>query len=126
MNETLVDIEVARLLKEVGFIWSVRHFFKYADTDKPEANEYHPDNYNGDNWAKGYYSRPTLSRAADWLRTQGLHVYCSITLMGTYTWTIQDIQHGKILQSGYLKKKDHDTALAAGIKQALTILKERK
>lgn len=77
MTDDYVSFETARLLKEAGFIVFCDKYFV-----KPEITDYYKSRGINANWnaLDEYFSRPTLSLAAKWLReVKNIHIqiYCT-------------------------------------------------
>lgn len=65
MTDDYVSFETAKLLKEAGFDWPCREHYAHNKGKVLTWTDMEPCNQNE---YKYYYSRPTLSLAAKWLR----------------------------------------------------------
>lgn len=72
MKEAYVTFEVAKLLKEKGFDWTVDTY--YCDDSnyvQHDIIEYRKENYNSH---KLHISAPTQQMVCRWLRERGIHI----------------------------------------------------
>ncbi len=128
----LCYLQLSQALKEAGFDAPVQSYFhdniegalceEFDETDDPE-------NYNSEDWANSYISRPSLALAAAWLRGKGLHVYVANRFMpcGVWCYEVADISNPKSMQHLYGSTESypiHDDALSAGIAAGLLIYKD--
>lgn len=104
-HEYYVSLEVAKLLKQLGFDWGCR--------------EYYPTSFIACRYEE--YAKPTLDVAQRWLReTQGIEVYI-IPFRTNYKFIICYI--GEIESD--VKYTTYEKAQEAGIKKALKIILEK-
>lgn len=67
-HECYVSLEVAKLLKEAGFDWSVMHFYDEFEDGKIPFYSRGAEELQQNMNAFGYYSAPTLAAAQQYLR----------------------------------------------------------
>ena len=83
MEEQLITLETAKLLKERGFNVPVRD---YWHPTYEESNDLGIDDFNRDTWGEGYYSLPTQSLLQKFIREQrGVHIEVRRNASG-YFW----------------------------------------
>ena len=110
---THVKKRTAILLKEKGFDLPCRQYFDYRE--ELQGTQY--DDLTKWSMLDGLFSAPTLHEAADWLRTNSVHVYVTCTYSEWY-YSIQDTT-GISLFNSTTPYDTHDLALEAGIVHAL-------
>lgn len=124
MTESLVSLEVAKLLKDKGF----NEYCEWAIDDKGEM-------YDLDEFAElsrlntlhpaGFYSMPTQTLAQKWLRdTQRVIVLVDYDSTDTEYWcniTYMDSSRKEAFTTG-LSCDTYESALEEGLKQALKLI----
>jgi hypothetical protein len=115
MTETLVSAEIAQALKDKGFNWEVNNYYCGGI-----AVPYSCASYNANKIRDAQYSAPTLSHAAMWLRSKGVHVFVNRWHTGKWHYFVHvlgvDEDH---CETGF---PTHDTALSSGILNALKMI----
>ncbi len=128
---TICSLEQSKKLKIAGFAWPVFEYYHpdYKGVQKHMGEE-EGCNYNGKNWAPGYYSAPSLVLMAQWLReVKGLHVVaCPENKAHSCNWVYSIYLRSEkdkgwmcVVVSGIINPT-HDAALSEGIDKALEIL----
>lgn len=138
-HETYVSLEVAKLLRQLGFDWEVISFYTNDITEGCES-EYELrlvkfDNWNGKNktWCD-LISAPTLEVAQRWLREvkncyTGVEVFVhdldKNNIYYTYNWVVY-FNGDRYSGSDYDTTRYYEVAQEASIKKALKIILEKK
>ena len=135
-HEYYVSLEVAKLLKEVGFNWEIMSFYT-NDISEGCESEYELrlvrfDNWNGINksWCD-LVSCPTLEIAQRWLRVvKGIHLYVRPILdehKYVVTVVIDDLTWGQVNDNNGISKRfnTYEEAQEMGIKKAIEIILEK-
>lgn len=131
-HECYVSLEVAKLLKEVGFDWSVMHFYDEFEDGKIPFYSRGAEELQQNMNAFGYYSAPTLEVAQRWLReVKDIDVYIFPTTNNkrgcVYEWGIKTF--GRALwvegQPYTNQYETYEEAQEAGIKKALELILEK-
>ena len=116
MTDDYVSFETARLLKEAGFDCPCIEYYTleegkihgWADAEPYNQNEY-----------KYYYSRPTLSLAAKWLREENniyVEVICKFTCWKFSLINLNPVCIIKLTAGSF---NTYEEALEEGLKEAL-------
>lgn len=126
-----VDYATAVMLKEKGYDVPCGSYrwdgsYKFISDCPPDIERLHhivgrPENHNS---IATRISAPTLAEAADWLRGNGVHVYCEPNIYFTnWWWRISTLDHMNCEDPNCLDPfPTHDEALHGGIKQALLLI----
>ena len=119
-HETYVSLEVAKLLKEVGFDWECSHWIgddgSLWITDR-ETNNLSPEN------KERFLHCPSLAVAQKWLR-EVKGYYLGIVYSSLYEkWYVS--LPNSLGQETILENDTYESALEAGIKKCLTLILEK-
>lgn len=135
MEEQLVSLEVAKLLKEKEFNISCRYCYGYhtesiCDFMIERRGTIYEDEYDGYNWNDGKFpliehptSAPTQSLAQKWLREEKgivLIVDVDFTELKCYYCNIYD--HSRLLAKQSDNYITYEEALEEGLKEALKLI----
>ena len=134
-HECYVSLEVAKLLKQVGFDWEVTHFYFSPDSSwiNPSFEErdyYEADNYNNDGLEKikgekhaRFISAPTLDIAQRWLReVKHTHIDTFPSLNSLNNWAGCIYSNDIDNCSTWDGFNTYEEAQEAGIKKVLEII----
>lgn len=119
MIDDYVSFETARLLKEAGFIVFCDKYFV-----KPEITDYYKGRGINANWnALGeYFSRPTLSLAAKWLREEN-NIYVEVIRKFTcWKFSLINLNPVCIIKLTAGSFNTYEETLEEGLKEALEFL----
>ena len=129
-HECYVSLEVAKLLKELGFDWECREYYYNFITTGWSLN--FDDNFvNWNSWSEQYISAPTLEVAQRWLRVvKGIHLYVRPILdehKYVVTVVVDDLTWGQVNDNNGTAKRfnTYEEAQEAGIKKVLEIILEK-
>ena len=129
-HEYYVSLEVAKLLKEVGFDWECREYY-YNFTTTGWSLSFDDNFVNWNSWSEQYISAPTLEVAQRWLR-EVKNCYTGIDVFvrnpdknNTYynRWFVY-FNGTRYSGSNYDDTQYYEDAQEAGIKKALEIILE--
>lgn len=135
MEEQLVSLEVAKLLKEKGFNIPCRYCYGYCtesicDFITERRGTIYEDEYNGHDWNYEKFplighatSAPTQSLAQKWLREEKgivLIVDVDFTELKCYYCNIYD--HSRLLAKQSGNYTTYEEALEEGLKEALKLI----
>ena len=121
MEEQLVSLETAKLLKEREF--SVNTNAYYDDCNKLQVNK--PENdWNDPLYLGTICSAPTQSLAQKWLRTLGVHIEILLEENPPYeSYHYRVMKVGQYFSLSYDPfKGTYEEALEEGLKQALKLI----
>lgn len=128
MEEQLVSFETAKLAKEKGFDWKVRHHYRDGNMyDKTLICSGNPYNMNSEEeqkmWITNLYSTPTQSLLQKWLREEhNLHICIAYgDLSNKYMGDIMS-RDGKMLVDIECIHKTYEEALEEGLQEALKLI----
>ena len=124
MNEELVTLETAKMLKEKGFNEYCKDIIR-EDNGRMMQSVFRTNK----DLPKGAYSRPTQSIAAKWLReTKNLHISIIRNACG-YGYDICKADNGTHITDGIFKGPNdggqwdtYEEALEAGIQKAIELI----
>ena len=127
INEDFITFEQAKLLKELGFDWECDHIysFTYHNHNKPIFQQYETtDHYE----VEKYWYAPTLAQAQKWLReVKGVKVYVKPLFSSEeYEYCISFKFKGYGGDEDYGVKKTWESALSAGIDEAIKLVKKEE
>ena len=111
-----VSFETAQLLKEAGFIVFCDKYFV-----KPEITDYYKGRGINANWnaLDEYFSRPTLSLAAKWLREEN-NIYVEVIRKFTcWKFSLINLNPVCIIKLTAGSFNTYEEALEEGLKEAL-------
>ena len=132
-HETYVSLEVAKLLKEAGFDWETREYYKFTDEGYRFRWNALPVNWNKKvaaliaekhGLSEGY-SAPTLSVVQKWLReVKGYSIYPTF---GGYKIYVLDANDSAGFSKTYVLNSilTYEKAQEAGIKKVLKLILEK-
>ena len=129
MNEDYVSFEVAKLLKEKGFDWSVNHYYnKFGNFNNTYGTW---ENYS-DLVGELMISAPTLYIARKWLReTKGIYIWVEPVIGHRWTVSFCDLNvceeesdwiERELHKDGYPIYYSYEDALNAGILETLKLI----
>ena len=118
MNEDYVSHEVAKLLKEKGFAFTIcKGFAKYSENEMKKI---------------AFYQRPTLYMAQEWLRKEkGIYVWVEPVVGHKWTVSFCDLNvsaeesdwiERELHKDGYPIYNTFEEALQTGILEALKLI----
>ena len=116
MTDDYVSFETAKLLKEAGFIVFCDKYFV-----KPEITDYYKGRGINANWnaLDEYFSRPTLSLAAKWLREEN-NIYVEVISKFTcWKFSLINLNPVCIIKLTAGSFNTYEEALEEGLKEAL-------
>lgn len=119
MTDDYVSFETAKLLKEAGFIVFCDKYFV-----KPEITDYYKGRGINANWnaLDEYFSRPTLSLAAKWLREEN-NIYVEVIRKFTcWKFSLINLNPVCIIKLTAGSFNTYEEALEEGLKEALEFL----
>ena len=147
MKDQIVSIEVAKLLKELGFDWKTLHYYYKGKLEEPWLE-------NGSSTDCGFrvdledlfeqhnqphceaYSAPTKSLTQKWiLENYGLFIYIDTIITNEYWYSIKNIKNltpYRVIKSqldDLVSDDDFETyegALEAGLLSSLNYIKQNK
>lgn len=121
MEEQLVSLEVAKLLKEKGFCVGSTHF--YSNLNSKEELVDNKGAYYINGMELDYIEAPTKSLAQKWLRdTKGVIVIIDCDTTGTfYYYSSKVISKDNNCIVGHYQRT-YEEALEEGLKQALKLI----
>lgn len=128
-HECYVSIEVAKLLKEVGFDWECCYCYDSETKDFLDDNEGKFNFNEGDD--NDFYSAPTLDVVQRWLREiKCIHLYVRPILderKYVVTVVVDDLTWGQVNDNTGTAKRfnTYEEAQESGIKKALEIILEK-
>lgn len=129
-HECYVSLEVAKLLKELGFDWECREYY-YNFTTTGWSLSFDDNFVNWNSWSEQYISAPTLEVAQRWLRVvKGIHLYVRPILdehKYVVTVVVDDLTWGQVNDNNGTSKRfnTYEEAQEAGIKKALELILEK-
>lgn len=116
IEEEYISFETAKLAKEKGFDIPTRYGFSERGTLVRVDTS---DNWNQD---KGFYSRPTQSLLARWLRGKySKNVYVVMSITEKYIFWVQDI-HSLVKVKTTDLYDTYEEAMEDGLQEALKLL----
>lgn len=131
-HECYVSLEVAKLLKQVGFDLECMCYYSVNTLHEPNNGfihiykQYSALFYDHNRTKMPVYSAPTLEVAQKWLREVKRHDVFVFPCNGLYFYTVRKYYNeGKVDYFDYPNKDAFDTyeeALEAGIKKALELI----
>ena len=129
-HEYYISLEVAKLLKEVGFDWKCRGIYVLDSENDPEYVFSTANFTNTLKEIEGYIrlSSPTLDIAQRWLRVvKGIHLYVRPILdehKYVVTVVVDDLTWGQVNDNNGTSKRfnTYEESQEAGIKKALEII----
>ena len=119
MTDDYVSLETARLLKEAGFIVFCDKYFV-----KPEITDYYKGRGINANWnaLDEYFSRPTLSLAAKWLREKfNVHFEIFVNNIDGWSYVAYNICE-KTWDFTDVHRDSYEDALDSGITRFLKMI----
>ena len=125
-HECYVSLEVAKLLKEVGFDWEVNHSYPNVSALDNSCSGYMEDlsfYHNLNDGKYGGLSAPTLDVAQRWLR-EIHHLHITIFSSSQESWMFRITKPHQKLEDGVYGEDfyAYEEVLEAGIKKALEII----
>ena len=133
-HECYVSLEVAKLLKELGFDWECREYY-YNFTTTGWSLSFDDNFVNWNSWSEQYISAPTTEVAQRWLREiKGIEVYAHVFYdsremlneLDVYVYEVNHItKHIEDYISSYDIYHTYEEAQEAGIKKVLEIISEK-
>ena len=132
MHESYVSLEVAKLLKKLGFKWGCRAAWDLTFPNEPYLNyaAVYPTDFNND--VDDILYAPTLSVAQRWLREEKNHHVCVSFVFANnhkyYAFVSRPSDRGHLeCECGWIENefKTYEEALEAGIKKELEIILEK-
>jgi len=126
-HECYVSLEVAKLLKEVGFDWECREYY-YNFTTTGWSLSFDDNFVNWNNWSEQYKSAPTLDIAQRWLReVKGweAQVAYGFDEDGHKTYVTECGNPKGDLENYIVYFSTYEEALEACIKRALELILEK-
>ena len=135
MEEDLTSLEVAKLLKEVGFAGNCMSYFHISrggeikeyncNSQELLTSQLYDLNLAKRNTNPHYIARPTQALAQKWFRkVHNLHIEPMITHKNCYAHNISSDEDYCGTEYGY--ENTYEEALEKGLEQACLILKRRK
>ena len=123
-HEDFVTYEQAKTLKDLGFDWECNHWYHI---DEKILNTSH-DYANHNVLSPKALSAPTLNQAQKWLReVKGIKVYIKPLFSSEeYEYCISFKFRGYGGDEEYGVKKTWESALSAGINEAIKLLKKEE
>lgn len=133
-HEYYVSLEVAKLLKEVGFDWKVQSYYSKLSRMQGKllclsCGCKYKENININ---QNRYSAPTLEVAQRWLRVvKEIHLYVRPILdehKYVVTVVVDDLTWGQVNDNNGTSKRfnTYEEAQEAGIKKALELILEKR
>ena len=127
-HECYVSLEVAKLLKEAGFVWEVQNYYSKLSRYQGKllwlsCGCKYKENINTN---QNRYSAPTLDVAQRWLReTHNLHI--TIFSSSQESWMFRITKQHEKLENGVYGEDfyTYEEAQEAGIKKALELILEK-
>ena len=130
-HECYVSLEVAKLLKEVGFNWEVKTYYHYLSPYDEYNLEFDSISTNYNHLNNADFSAPTLDAAQRWLRdVKNIAVHISSTRYSEWEYIIRKINQlnykdNTILALTACRFYTYEEALEAGIKKILEMILEK-
>ena len=136
-HECYVSLEIAKLLKEIGFKWFINT--AYRDGVLMHQGNLLCDNFNGKQYENAarheFFSAPTLDVAQRWLReVKGIEVYAHVfydsrEMLDEWDVYVYEVNHITKHIEDYISSYDiyhtYEEAQEAGIKKTLELILEK-
>ena len=132
MHESYVSLEIAKLLKKLGFKWGCRAAWDLTFPNEPYLNydAVYPTDFNND--VDDILYAPTLSVAQRWLREEKNHHVCVSFVFANnhkyYAFVSRPSDKGYLeCECGWIENEfnTYEEALESGIKKELEIILEK-
>ncbi len=141
--EPLVNLEIAKELKGIGFDWNTIYCYKTNSNISDEGDtgscyhyedfgDTHPIDWNNKtskHYPEGYFSRPNLSFAAQYFReVHDLYVWVQPLqpLCKEFVYRMHDLGSNKAFGISQRADKVSEKALSLGLLEAIEIVKKRR
>jgi len=144
MNEQLINLKTAKLVKEKGFDIPVYYHYSenpinnleiLCEPDDPQMGQgWILTNYNDNNLIFKKYSAPTQSLLQRWLREiHNIHLEINVNILREWSFTGYDLTEKRcseipaLYEAGKdLKCNSYEEALEIGLQKTLKLIKEIK
>lgn len=123
IEESYVSFDIARMLKDAGFDVPCQSFYRLSE--KGSVTVWKDQEPHNQNECKHYYSRPTQTLAARWLR-EVYHIHIMITPM-IDGWMIElfDLKRYQyILTNKDANTDSYEQAFELGLQEAIKLIKK--
>lgn len=131
-HECYVSLEVAKLLKELGFNWEVKTYYRYLSPYDEYNFEFDSISTNYNHLNNADFSAPSLAVAQRWLReVKGIETYAhvfydSYDMLDEWDVYVYEVNHITKHTEDYILSYDiyhtHEEAQEAGIKKVLEMI----